>query len=134
MKAIQVKSLFDRIGGINAVNSAVDIFYTKVLEDQRLSQFFHHLDLNRQSGRLKVFLAYAFGAPLEYKGKSMREAHEHLYLTEVHFNAVAEHLVATLTELNVSQDLIHEVLHIIRQTQKDVLDVSGHELPGISAS
>jgi hemoglobin len=119
----QSQSLFDRIGGINAVNAAVEIFYTKVMQDDLINHFFRHIDINRQSGKLKAFLAFAFGAPIQYNGKSMRAAHQHMHLTEEHFNAVAGHLVATLTELHVSQNLIDEVVSIALTTKNDILGV-----------
>lgn len=123
MSATQSQTLFDRIGGINAVNAAVDIFYSKVIQDERINHFFRHIDINRQSGKLKAFLAYAFGAPIPYNGKSMRAAHQHMHLTETHFNAVAGHLVETLVELKVSQDLIDEVVAIALKTKNDVLNI-----------
>ncbi len=126
MSATQSQTLFDRIGGIMAVNAAVDIFYGKVMQDDRINHFFRHIDINRQSGKLKAFLAYAFGAPIQYNGKSMRAAHQHMHLTETHFNAVAGHLVETLVELKVSQDLINEVVAIALKTKNDVLNVHEH--------
>jgi hypothetical protein len=73
MEATLTKTLFERIGGMAAVNAAVDIFYNKVIEDDRISHFFRHIDMKVQSGKLKGFMAYAFGAPMQYSGKSMRE-------------------------------------------------------------
>lgn len=118
----QAQSLFDRIGGMPSVNAAVDIFYAKVIQDERINHFFRHIDMTRQSGKLKAFLAYAFGAPMQYNGKSMRAAHQHMHLTETHFNAVAGHLVETLVELKVSKDLIDEVVAIALKTKNDVLN------------
>ncbi|MCB0643550.1 MAG: group 1 truncated hemoglobin, partial [Phaeodactylibacter sp.] len=69
---IETKSLFEQIGGMPAVNAAVDIFYSKVVADPLLKPFFIHIDMVRQSGKLKAFLAYAFGAPMAYTGKNMR--------------------------------------------------------------
>lgn len=122
MNGINQSSLFERIGGMPAVNAAVDIFYTKVLADERINHFFEHTNMASQSGKQKAFLAYAFGAPMNYTGKSMREAHAHMKLTEDHFNAVAGHLVATLQELGVGQDLIDEVVAIAVSTKDDVLN------------
>lgn len=34
------ESLFERLGGQNAVNTAVDIFYRKMLLDERVNYFF----------------------------------------------------------------------------------------------
>jgi hemoglobin len=115
------KTLFDKIGGMDAVNAAVDIFYTKVLADDLINHFFTKTDMKAQAGRQKAFLAYAFGAPLEYSGKNMRDAHKGMNLTEAHFNAVAGHLVSTLQELNVAQDLIDQVVVIAMSTKEDVL-------------
>jgi len=116
------KTLFEKIGGMAAVNAAVDIFYVKVLADDRINHFFAKTDMKAQSGKQKAFLAYAFGSPMAYTGKKMREAHAHMNLTEVHFYAVAEHLVGTLKELNVAQNLIDEVLVIVETTKADVLN------------
>ncbi len=121
MSATQTQSLFDRIGGISAVNAAVDIFYGKVMQDDRIRHFFQHISMEKQAGKLKSFLAVAFGAPIQYYGKSMRAAHQHMHLTEEHFNAVAGHLVATLTEFHVSQHLIDEVVSIALMTKNDIL-------------
>ncbi|WNJ16424.1 group 1 truncated hemoglobin [Pontibacter sp. G13] len=116
-------SLFDRLGGMAAVNAAVDIFYQKVLADETVNGFFANIEMGAQSGKLKMFLAYAFGAPMPYSGKNMREAHAHMKLTEAHFGAVAGHLVATLQELEVPQELIDEVVAIALTTKDDVLNV-----------
>jgi hemoglobin len=115
------KTLFEKIGGMDAVNAAVDIFYTKVLADDLINHFFVKTDMPSQAGKQKAFLAYAFGAPLAYSGKNMRDAHASMNLTDEHFNAVAGHLVATLKELNVAQNLIDEVVAIAVSTKADVL-------------
>lgn len=115
------KSLFEKIGGMDAVNAAVDIFYTKVLADDSINHFFKNTDMKAQAGKQKAFLAYAFGAPMAYTGKSMREAHTGMNLTMDHFNAVAGHLVATLNELGVAQDLIDQVVEVCMSTKDDVI-------------
>lgn len=118
---IEEKTLFEKIGGIDAVNAAVNIFYTKVLADDIIKHFFKFTEMKAQAGKQKAFLAYAFGAPLAYSGKSLRAAHSGMNLTEEHFNAVASHLVATLKELNVAQNLIDEVVAIVVSTKNDLL-------------
>jgi hemoglobin len=123
MEANTQTTLFARIGGMGAVNAAVDIFYQKVIHDNRVNHFFRHIDIEKQAGKLKAFMAYAFGAPLPYSGKALREAHQHMHLTEVHFNAVAEHLLSTLHELKVPQALIDEVVTVVLTTKKDVLNL-----------
>lgn len=115
------KTLFEKIGGMDAVNAAVDIFYTKVLADVSINHFFVKTNMASQSAKQKAFLAFAFGAPLAYTGKNMRDAHTNMHLTEAHFNAVAGHLVSTLQELKVPQNLIDEVVVIAVSTKSDIV-------------
>lgn len=116
-------SVFEKIGGAPAVDAAVDIFYRKVLSDDRISEFFDTVDMEAQHAKQKAFLTMAFGGPNEYTGKDMREAHKHMNLTEEHFTAVAECLVGTLQELSVPQELIDEVVTIAVSVKDDVLNV-----------
>lgn len=118
------ESLFNRLGGEAAVNAAVDIFYRKVLGDYRINRFFGTSDMDKQIAKQRSFLTMAFGGPNSYTGKDMRSAHSRLVdmgLNEDHFNAVMEHLGATLTELKVPPALIAEAAAIAEGTRKDVL-------------
>lgn len=115
-------SLFEKLGGAAAVDAAVDIFYRKVLSDDRISHFFDTIDMAAQHTKQKAFLTMAFGGPNHYTGKEMREAHKHMNLTEEHFNAVAEHLVATLQELGVRPKEIDSVVSIAVSVKDDVLN------------
>jgi hemoglobin len=119
-------NLFESIGGEAAVNAAVDIFYRRVLTDDRISHFFDDVDMDRQSAKQKAFLTMAFGGPHNYTGKDMRAAHAHLHargLNESHFNAVAENLKATLEELNVAPENIEQVMAIAASTHDDVMNL-----------
>jgi hemoglobin len=123
-RRIDMSSLFERIGGKAAVEKAVDVFYGKVLKDERIRRFFDGVDMERQKARQKAFLTYAFGGLPNYPGKSMRDAHAHLVkqgLNDSHFDAVMENLGATLKELGVPEALIREAAAVAESTRKDVL-------------
>jgi hemoglobin len=115
-------SIYEEIGGAAAVDAAVDIFYRKVLADDRISEFFDTVDMEGQHAKQKAFLTMAFGGPNEYTGKDMREGHKHMDLTEEHFTAVAENLVATLQELNVPQGHIDSIVAVCLSVKDDVLN------------
>ena len=121
-KKMVINSLYDALGGETAVNIAVDIFYSKVLADERINPFFDSIDMDRQHQMQKAFLTMVFGGPSKYSGRDMRSAHKHLNLTEVHFNAVMEHLVATLQELEVPELLIQQVHDTALSVKDDVLN------------
>lgn len=117
-------SLYDKIGGEAAVDAAVDVFYRKVLADDRINSFFEGVDMDQQAAKQKAFLTLALGGPNNYSGKDMREGHAHLVekgLNDSHFDAVMENLGATLKELNVPDELIAEAAAIAESTRNDVL-------------
>jgi hemoglobin len=116
-------SIYDSIGGAAAVDAAVDIFYGKVLADDRIKHFFDTVDMDGMRSKQKSFLTMAFGGPNEYTGKDMRAAHAGMDLTEDHFNAVAENLVGTLEELEVPQDYIDQIVAVCLTVKDDVLNV-----------
>ncbi len=118
-------SLFEQIGGEPAMGAAVELFYRKVLSDERISHFFEDVDMERQAAKQKAFLTMVCGGPIAYSGKDMRKGHEHLVkrgLNDAHFDAVVEHLGATLTELGVAKPLVEQVLKIAGSARADVLN------------
>jgi len=118
------ESLYDRIGGEAAVDAAVELFYRKVLNDHRINRFFDKTDMDTQIAKQKAFFTMAFGGPNTYTGQDMRNAHDKMVkigLDDSHFDAVMEHLGASLTELNVPADLIGEAAAIAESTRNDVL-------------
>ena len=115
------QSLFDRLGGEPAVEAAVDIFYRKVLLDPRISHHFDTVDMDAQRAKQKAFLTFAFGGPNHYAGRDLRQAHARMHLTQADFDAVMEHLAATLSELSVPEALIAEAAAIALSVKRDVL-------------
>jgi hemoglobin len=119
-----MNSLYEKIGGEGAVNAAVDIFYGKVLQDDRIKHFFDGVNMQKQASKQKAFLTMAFGGPHNYTGDDMRKGHARLVqmgLNDSHFDAVMENLGATLTELKVPGELIAQAAAIAESTRKDVL-------------
>ena len=118
-------SLYDELGGAAAIEAAVDIFYRKVLSDDRISHFFDGVDMERQAAKQKGFLTMVFGGPNNYTGKDMRTGHAHLVkrgLDDSHVDAVIEDLAATLRELGVGEDRIAQVAVIANSVRDDVLN------------
>lgn len=116
-------SLYEKLGGDVAVDAAVDIFYRKVLMDDRISHYFDDIDMDLQAAKQKGFLTMVLGGPNNYTGKDMREAHKHLKgLNDTHFDAVVENLGATLKELGVTDEDIAQVAGIAESVRGEVLN------------
>ena len=102
-------SVYDEIGGGDAVAAAVDQFYVRVLGDPELSPYFEHTDMRKQKSHVRAFLAAALGGPQLYAGRDMRAAHVHAGVTSDAFDRVVVHLVATLEGLSVPTPIIETI-------------------------
>lgn len=115
-------SIYDQIGGQAAMTAAVDLFYVKVLADPRVNFFFEEVNMAKQKRLQNEFLSSVLGSPAPYTGKDMRKAHADLDLNEVHFQAIAEHLLATLQELKVPEPLINQIMTLVASTKNAILN------------
>lgn len=119
-----MSTIYEQLGGAPAMDAAVDIFYRKVLADERIAKFFDGVDMARQAAKQKAFLTMVFGGPNAYTGKDMRAAHANLVLkglNDSHFDAVVENLGATLADLGVPSEKIAEVAAVAESVRNDVL-------------
>ncbi len=120
-----MENLYEQLGGKTAIDQAVDIFYTKVLSDDRVNEFFKDTDMNKQKRMQKAFLTFAFGGPNNYQGRNMRKAHEKVVadgLNDAHFDTIVELLAETLKELNANDEQIAKVATIANSIRDDVLN------------
>lgn len=118
-------TIYEQIGGEAAINVAVEIFYRKVLSDDRIAHFFEDVDMDLQIAKQKGFLTMVTGGPNQYTGKNMRDAHRRLVengLEDSHVDAVIKHLGDTLTELGVDSSLIQQIAGAAEGLRKDILN------------
>ena len=111
--ASEEKSLYDRLGGYDAIAAVVDDFIGKLLNDDQLSRFFvgHSTDSKKGMRQLIVDqLCEVTGGPCVYKGRSMRTSHDGLGITEDDWNKAVQHLIATLDKFNVPEKEKAQVL------------------------
>ena len=115
-------SVYERLGGAAAIHAVVGGFYERVAADPELAPFFVDTAMGAQRRRLAAFVAAATGGPA-YRGRSVREAHADLGITQAHFDAVAGHLVAELTAAGVDAELIDEVVALVAPLAGEVVTV-----------
>lgn len=114
-------TLYDALGGKEAVGQVVENFYQRVLADDVVNGFFAHTDMEKQKVHQTHFISFALGGPNQYTGKSMAKAHEGLNLQPVHFDAIAKHLHDALADFNVDAKDIQTVLESVSALKDDVL-------------
>ena len=118
---MEATTLYEQLGGAPAVDAAVDVFYRKVLSDDRVSHFFDDVDMDRQIAKQKSFLTMVFGGPVAYTGKDMRAAHAGRQITDADFDALVEDLVAALDHFNVPPREKNDLLGLLAPMRKDIV-------------
>lgn len=123
-KLASESTLYDRIGGEAAVRAAVDRFYERVLADPELQGFFTSVSMPRLKAHQFAFLSQVLGGPRQYSGASMRDAHSRLAIEQRHFDGVAVHLVETLRELGVSEEIIATVAGALMPLSAEIVNTN----------
>ena len=115
------ETLYERLGGEEAIAAVVDSFYERVLEDEDLEHFFEGVDMQAQRAHQTQFLSSVAGGPVEYTGEDMRTAHAHLEITDSDFGAIATHLGATLESFDVDEDDREAVLEAVASYEDEIV-------------
>jgi hemoglobin len=119
------KSLYDRLGGYNALAAVVDDFIGRLVGDPRFAKFFigHSEDSQKRIRQhiLDQFCA-ATGGPCIYTGRDMKTSHHGLHINEADWDAAAKHLVASLDKFKVPEKEKSEVLGFVTSLKKDIVE------------
>ena len=114
-----------RLGGTQAFEALVEELDRRILQDEWLRSYFDGVSLERLKHHQRSFLAMAFGGPPGYLGRTVQAAHSKLDVTDEAFDRVMDHLIATLVDLGVSQQLIREVAWTLLPLRHDIVRASG---------
>ena len=123
----QEKSLYDRLGGKDAIKAVVDEFVTRVAGDARINKKFARSNIDRVKFELVEQICAASGGPCKYTGLDMKTAHKNMGVTEGEFNALVEDLVGALDKFNVGQKEKGDLLKILGPTQSQIVEVKSKE-------
>ena len=123
--------MLEKLGGREVLQKAIDIFYQKQLEDDRLMAFFHGVDVEIIKWHQFNLMSIAFTAvPDNFDLKHLLlTRHQRLYdegLSEEHFDMVLQHFKDTLKEMNVEPELAKEALEVVMPL-RDVFEQGARE-------
>ena len=107
------RSLYERLGGYDAISAVVDVFLTKVWEDPVVGRFFVGMGTdtrNQLRQKNKNLMCASTGGPCKKINRPLGEAHVGLGITDKEFDIVAGHLVTTLKEFKVPQKEFDELM------------------------
>jgi hemoglobin len=113
-------TIYDRIGGHEALEVVVEDFYARVLADDQLSGFFTGTNMNHLKGKQVEFFAAALGAPESYTGAPMKQVHQGRGINMHHFNLVAGHLSDALAAAGVPSGTVTDIISAIAPLAPDI--------------
>ncbi len=116
-------SLYDRLGGVNAISMVVDQFIANVAADPNMVRTFKPLldDVGKgNTARVTALrnnlidqIGQASGGPQVYKGKDMATAHAGMKITDAEFTSLVNDLVAALDKFKVPATEKGELLGVL---------------------
>ena len=117
-------TLYQRLGGREAIKALVDDFVATLAADPRVNERFKGFDGARVA-KLQTNLADqicdATGGPCAYLGKDMKTTHTGMKITEAEWNATVEDLVKSLNKLKVGPKEQQELLSALGGMKKDIV-------------
>jgi hemoglobin len=119
----QTKSLYDRLGGLDAINALTESWVARVGGDDRANGKFARTDIPRLQKEVADQLCEVTRGPCVYTGRSMRDIHTGMKTTAGEFDVVMQHLGAALDELQVPKTEQDELVALIMPMRNDIVEV-----------
>jgi hemoglobin len=119
------KSLYQRLGGYDAIAAVTDDFIGRLAADKQISRYFvGHSEDSLKKIRQHVIdqLCAATGGPCVYTGRDMKTSHKGMGITEAEWNQAAALLVQTLDKFKVPAQEKSEVLAAVSALKKDIVE------------
>jgi hemoglobin len=120
-------TLYERLGGKDAITAVVDDFVARCAADTRINGKFARTDVARLKHMLVDQVCMASGGPCVYEGRDMRETHDGMAVTGGEFDALVEDLVATLNQFGVGKAEQDELLGVLGPLRAEIVEVESAE-------
>ena len=113
MMPMKEKSLYERLGGKDAITAVVDDFVANVAADKRINGYFAKTNIPQLKRNLVDQICAATGGPCTYTGRDMKTAHAGMGVTDADFNALVEDLQKSLNKFKVPDKEQGQLLGIL---------------------
>jgi len=120
-------TLYDRLGGVYSIAAVVDDFIDRVMKNPILNanaavdEAHHRVSAAGFKYYVTEMVCWATGGPQKYTGRSMRESHEHLRITESEWDAFCKDFDDTMAKFNVPEAERKELFAIVESTKGDIV-------------
>ena len=119
------KSLYERLGGYEAISAVVNDFAEKLFKDSQVGAFFKGMGTDTRKSFIQKninLVCNVTGGPCKVLSRPAKTVHAGLGITESDFNVVVNHLVDTLDKFKVPAKEKKELLDIIGTLKPDIVE------------
>jgi len=121
------RSLYDRLGGTDAITTVVRGVVDRQLQDDRINRKFARTNRDRLIKEFVDQICQATGGPCKYTGRNMTETHHNMGVTNGEFQAFVEDVVAVLNDFKVGATEQDELLNILAPLREEVVEVDSDQ-------
>ena len=125
MSTASEKSLYERLGGYDAIAAATDDLLRRLTSDPEIGIYWrgHSTDSMKRDRQLVVdFLCQATGGPVIYRGRDMKTSHAGLNISERDWQIFVAHTVATLEKFQVPEKEKQEFLACAGSLKDEIVE------------
>jgi hemoglobin len=115
------QTLYEQMGGEAKMRSIAEEFTNVLLADPRVNFTFANSDLAKFKQLIFEQFCELSGGPCRYTGRTMKESHEELNVTNAQFNALAEDLYIALERVRVPYRLQNKLMVLLAPMQRDIV-------------
>lgn len=118
-------SLYQRLGGFDAISAVVDDVVIQIAADEKLGRFWAHRGedgITREKQLIVDFIVNKAGGPLYYTGREMKLSHEGMRIDNQDWDILIDALKNTLHKFKVPAKEREEVLAFFDSTKKDIVE------------
>lgn len=103
-------TLFEKYGGFANVSRIVMSFYDRVLDSDRVGDYFEDIDMKRLIDHQTKFVASIMGGPASFTDEMLQRVHARYEIDQEDFDEVARLMRDTLVEHGVEENDIATIL------------------------
>jgi hemoglobin len=120
-------TLYDRLGGVYSIATVVDDLIDRVMHNPVLNanaavdEAHHRVSAAGFKYYVTEMVCGATGGPQNYTGRTMRESHQDLKITESEFAAFCKDFDDTMAKFNVPKSEHKQLFAIVQSTKGDIV-------------
>src|SRR5216684_1988389 len=119
------KTLYERLGGYDAVAAVSADLVGRLQKDPQLGRFWTNRGADGVKRELQLLIDYlcsCAGGPVYYRGRDMLLAHRGMHISEGDWTVFLGHAAATLTKFAVPETEKGEIVAFVQSLRKDIVE------------